>query len=237
MNFLNMLEKYPQYRRITENLNNTPISVAGVTESAQSQLIYSLAENGKKSALVLVYSDMEAKALYSDLSFYTDNAAWFPSKEYVFYNIETSGHENEKKRLAVLDKLLDGNCIVVASVDAVLQYTADKAVLENSRIEVEIGKRFELDKMADKLVTMGYVREDMVEGEGQFSIRGGILDVFTPNMDMPVRIEFFDDETDSIRLFDAYSQRSSDKLESVNIIPVTEAVMSYEKKDGIVSEL
>ena len=237
MNFLNMLEKYPPYRRISENLNNTPISVAGVTESAQSQLIYSLAENGKKSALVLVYSDMEAKALYSDLSFYTDNAAWFPSKEYVFYNIETSGHENEKKRLAVLDKLLDGNCIVVASVDAVLQYTADKAVLENSRIEVEIGKRFELDKLADKLVTMGYVREDMVEGEGQFSIRGGILDVFTPNMDMPVRIEFFDDETDSIRLFDAYSQRSSDKLEIVNIIPVTEAVMSYEKKDGIVSEL
>lgn len=237
MNFLNMLEKYPPYERILQNMNNTPISVAGVTESAQSQLICSLALKNKKSALVLVYSDMEAKALYSDLSFYTNNAVWFPSKEYVFYNIETSGHQNEKKRLAVLDRLLDGECIVVASVDAVLQYTADRTVFEENRILFELGKRFDLEKLAERLSVMGYVRVDMVEGEGQFSIRGGILDVFSPNMEMPVRIEFFDDETDSIRLFDAYSQRSTDRLDRVSIIPVTEAVMSYEKKAEIVSEL
>lgn len=237
MNFLNMLDKYPPYERILQNMKNTPMSVAGVTESAQSQLICSLAAKNGKSALVLVYSDIEAKALCSDLSFYTDNAFWFPSKEYVFYNIETSGHENEKKRLAVLDRLLDGDSIVVASVDAVLQYTAGREEFEKNRICVELGKCFDLEELSKQLAEMGYVREDMVEGEGQFSIRGGILDVFSPNMDMPVRIEFFDDETDSIRLFDAMSQRSTDKLESVNIIPVTEAIMSYEKKAEIVAEL
>lgn len=237
MNFFNMLEKYPPYMRILENINNTPMSVSGVTESAQSQLVCSLAEKCGGAALVLVYSDMEAKALCSDLAFYTDKAVWFPSKEYVFYNIETSGRDNERKRLAALEALTEGDCIVVASVDAVLQYTADRNAFEENRVIFEIGKRFDLEELAEKLAVMGYSRVDMVEGEGQFSIRGGLLDIFSPNTDSPVRIEFFDDETDSIRLFDVYSQRSTDKVECVNIIPVTEAIMQYEKKTEIVAEL
>lgn len=238
MDFLNILKNYPPYGRVVSNLNNTPVSIAGIVESAQSQLIYALTNENKESSLVITYSDMEARALFDDISFYTDKVMYFPSKEYVFYNIETSGHENENKRLSVLDTITENTgYIVVASIDAVLQYTADKNIFNDSIIEFSLGAKFDLSKLSDRLVIMGYSREDIVEGEGQFSIRGGILDVFSPNMENPLRIEFFDDETDSIRTFDPYTQRSLEKFNEARIIPVTEAVMSYEKKQEIIEEL
>lgn len=238
MNFSNVLEDYPPYRGAVKNLNNTPMSIAGVVESAQGQLIYALANENKSSAIAIAYSDMEARALYADLELYTDNALYFPSKEYVFYNIETTGHQNEHSRLAVLDKLISGEkCIVVTSVDAILQYTADRAELQNRIIEFETGKCFDLAELTESLVEMGYSREDIVEGAGQFAIRGGIVDIFSPNYENPLRIEFFDDETDSIRMFDSYTQRSLDKLERARVIPVVEAILSKEKKAEIVALL
>lgn len=238
MNFFNILENYAPYKGVVKNLNNTPISVAGVVESAQGQLICALAKENSSSAIVVTYSDMEARALHSDLSLYTDNALYFPSKEYVFYNIETTGHQNEHSRLAVLDRLISGEkCVVVTSVDAILQYTAERHEFKSRVIEFELGKQFDLEELIKQLVEMGYCREDIVEGAGQFSIRGGIVDIFSPNYENPVRIEFFDDETDSIRMFDSYTQRSLDKLETARVIPVVEAILPYEKKAEIVAIL
>ncbi len=238
MNFSNILENYAPYRNVVKNLNNTPISIAGVVESAQGQLIYALTGENKSAALVVTYSDMEARALHDDLTLYTDNTLYFPSKEYVFYNIETTGHRSEHSRLAVLDALTNGkNSIVVTSVDAILQYTAKRSEFCGRVIEFALGKRFDLEKLIENLVEMGYCREDIVEGEGQFSVRGGIVDIFSPNYENPIRIEFFDDETDSIRMFDSYTQRSLEKVESARIIPVVEAILTREKKAEIVAAL
>lgn len=238
MNFSNFLDSYAPYRGVVKNLNNTPISIAGVVESAQGQLIYALKNANKSSAVVVTYSDMEARALHADLELYTDRALYFPSKEYVFYNIETTGHQNEHSRLAVLDKLVSGgDYIVVTSVDAILQYTAERTEFCGRVIEFEMGKQFDLAELTKRLAEMGYCREDIVEGAGQFSVRGGIIDIFSPNYENPLRIEFFDDETDSIRMFDSYTQRSLDKLSSARVIPVAEAILSYEKKTEIVETL
>lgn len=238
MNFLNILKDYPPYKGIVKNLNNTPVSVAGVVESAQGQLIYALCGENGSSGIVITYSDMEARALHSDLELYTDNAFYFPSKEYVFYNIETTGHQNEHSRLTVLERLMSGEkCIVVTSVDAILQYTAKREEFQSRIIDFEIGKQFDLAELTKSLIEMGYSREDIVEGAGQFAIRGGILDVFSPNYENPIRVEFFDDETDSIRFFDSYTQRSLDNTEAARIIPVVEAIMSNEKKAEIVAAL
>lgn len=238
MNFSNILSGYAPYRSVVKNLDNTPISIAGVVESAQGQIIHALSVENKSSALVITYSDMEARALHSDLELYTDNALYFPSKEYVFYNIETTGHQNEHSRLAVLERLLrEENCVVVTSIDAILQYTAKREELTRRVIEFEIGKIFDLEELTKNLVEMGYSREDIVEGAGQFAVRGGIVDIYSPNYESPLRIEFFDDETDSIRLFDSYTQRSLEKLESARVIPVVEAIFSMEKKAEIVAEL
>lgn len=238
MNFSDILKEYAPYKGVVKNLNNTPVSVAGIVESAQGQLIYSLGEENNSSSLVVCYSDMEARKLSSDMELYTDKVLYFPTKEYVFYNIETSGHQNEHARIAVLQKLLSGEkYIVVTSIDAVLQYTLDTDVLRDNLITFEIGKQFDLEKLTENLVMLGYSREDSVEGRGQFAIRGGILDVFPPASENPYRIEFFDDETDSIREFDTYTQRSLDKVDRAVISPVCEAVITDEKRDEIIAEL
>ncbi|MCC8169777.1 MAG: hypothetical protein LIO59_05365, partial [Oscillospiraceae bacterium] len=238
MDFSNILKDYPPYGGIVKNLNNTPISVAGVVESALGQLIYSLCRENASSGIVVTYSDMEARALYSDLELYTDKVLYFPSKEYVFYNIETTGHQNEHSRLAVLDRLMsEKDCIVVTSVDAILQYTAKREEFINRVITFEVGKRFDLSRLTEILIEMGYSREDMVEGKGQFAVRGGIVDIFSPNYENPIRLEFFDDEVDSVRSFDSYTQRTLDKLDFARIIPVVEAILSKEKRSEIVSAL
>jgi transcription-repair coupling factor (superfamily II helicase) len=238
MDFSNILKDYQPYQGVVKNLNNTPISIAGVVESAQGQLIYALQAENNSSAVVITYSDIEARALYDDITLYTDNALYFPSKEYVFYNIETTGHQNEHNRLTVLERLTSGGkYIVVTSLDAILQYTAQRKEFEKKIITFEIGKQFDLDALTEQLIEMGYTRESMVEGAGQFAIRGGIVDIFSPNYENPLRIEFFDDETDSIRMFDSYTQRSLDKLELARIIPVVEAILSKERKAEIVKEL
>lgn len=238
MNFSDILKDYPPYRGIVQNLNNTPISVAGIVESAQGQLIYSLGIENNSSSLVVCYSDMEARKLCSDMELYSENVLYFPTKEYVFYNIETSGHQNEHARIAVINKLLSGGrYIVVTSLDAILQFTAEKEEFERLFIKFELGKRFDLDELTKRLVVMGYSREDSVEGAGQFAIRGGILDIFPPGNDNPYRIEFFDDETDSIREFDTYTQRSLDKVDTAVIAPVCEMVLTDEKRDELIAEL
>ncbi len=237
MNFANVLKDYLPYKKIMQNLNRTPVSVSGVTESAQPQLIYSVVNEIGTSALVITYTDMEANAICDELKLYCDNAVVFGSKEYVFYNIETMGHQNENERLSVLSQLVEKNTIVVASVDALMEYTIPKKLFAENSIEFELGKVFEIDNLSQKLVSMGYVREDMVEGVGQFAVRGGILDVYSPNYSNPLRIEFFDNETDSIREFDFYSQCSLEKRKRAKIVPVTEMMCSDKKRSEIVTEL
>lgn len=235
MNFSNMLSEYLPYKGIVSG--NAPISVEGVTESAQPQLIYSLADRAEGSALVVTYTDMEARALYDDLKVYCDNAVIFPTKDYIFYNIETAGHQSENERLEAVAGLTSGKTIVIASLDALMCYTVPKAVFVNSCINFELGAEFELEELAQQLIDIGYSREDIVEGEGQFAIRGGILDIYSPNYTNPLRIEFFDNETDSIREFDTYTQRSMDKMKSARIIPVTEMLCTDKRRREVITEL
>ena len=238
MNLTDILCDYSKYGELKQALLSSPVSVSGVEEAARAQLIYSLFNEQNKHTLVICYSDMEAAALEADLSFYTDDVLVFPSKEYIFYNIETSGHDNENTRLSVVNSLSDGKKkIVIASLDAVLQYTIPPEKLKEYSIDINLGDTFDLHKLCERLVIMGYSREEIVEGEGQFALRGGILDVFSPNYENPLRIEFFDDETDSVRLFDKVSQRSLDKINSAVIIPVREAVITNEKQSEIAKTL
>lgn len=239
MDFQDLLKDYLPYRGAVKQLKDkrTPIAISGIVESAQPQLIYSMVNEAGCPAVIITYSDMEAKNLYKDIEFFTDRAVYFPGKEYIFYNIETTGHQNEHERLAVIDKIVTGVAsIVVTSLDAVMDYTVPPELFEKNVLNFKTGERHDFDILTSQLVELGYTREDMVEGVGQFSIRGGILDIFPPSTENPVRIEFFDDEVDSIRSFDIYSQRTLENAEDVRIIPVSEAVIS-EKRRGQIVEL
>lgn len=238
MNLSNILDQYEEYRRFHAALNNnTPVSVAGVAESAQAQLICQAAAG--RNAVVIAYSDMEAKALYEDLCYFGGDVQFFPSKEYIFYNVEATGRELEQQRLASLFSLVHSRekTLVVTSLEGVLDYTAGKAEFISGSIRVEPGQRFDLSALAEKLVEIGYTREELVEGRGQFSIRGGILDFYPVYRENPVRIEFFDDEVDSIRSFDAMTQRSMEPVEREIIAPCREAIFSKAKAEEIMQAI
>ena len=238
MNFFDILKDYKPYRGIADNLRNTPISVAGIVESAQGHLISCLSKDNKGKTLVITYSDMEAEELKKDLELYTDEAIHFPNRDYILYNIETSDHERQNERLAAISKLNElENPIMVASLDAVLGYTISPQKFMEYLTTLQKGKRYDIGELSAKLMIMGYVREDMVEGKGQFSIRGEIMDIFSPAYDNPVRIDFFDDEIETIKFFDPLSQRSVEDTDNVWIIPACEALMEHDTRDKIVREL
>ena len=216
------MSEYSEYSDFCAALKKgkTPISVAGVVESAVPQFIFGAPDS--KNTLVITYSDQEAKQLLFDLELYTENVRLFPTKEYVFYEIDAHDRHSENMRLEALLNMQKEGSITVTSLEALLQFTVKPDTLYSNVLNLKIGDNFEPAELAEKLVKMGYVREEEVSGKGQFSLRGGILDIFSPQEENPVRIEFFDIEIDSLRAFDTTSQRSFGNVEETTIIPCRE---------------
>ena len=229
MKFSEILKENKEFKNFISSLDKTPVSVSGIVESSFAHFIHSTSP--PKKTLVVMYNDLEAKNLYNDLNFFCDNTLLFPSREYIYYNFEATAHFGEHNRIRTLAKLINNpDSIVVTSLEAISGYTIPPEVLKSNSITIKSGDCFNLETLSKQLIDMGYTRDDLVEGCGQFSVRGGILDIFSPSEDFPYRIEFFDDEVDSIRVYDYVSQRSMDFIDSVTIIPCKEAIYTPEKK-------
>ena len=233
MKFSDILNENKEFQQFKNALTNPPVSTAGIVESALSHFIISTYDGG--GALVVMYSDDEAKSLYNDLKFFCDKVMYFPSREYVYYNIDALGHFLEQRRIRTLHSIKDS--IVVTSLEACLDYTIPPKVLEENTLLIKSQEVYDLEKLSQKLVEMGYTRGDIVEGCGQFSVRGGIIDIFSPSEDFPYRIEFFDDEVDSVRMFDYVSQRTMNSLDEAVILPCREAILTKEKRIEIAEKL
>ena len=233
MKFSDILNENKEFQQFKNALTNPPVSTAGIVESALSHFIISTYDGG--GALVVMYSDDEAKSLYNDLKFFCDKVMYFPSREYVYYNIDALGHFLEQRRIRTLHSIKDS--IVVTSLEACLDYTIPPKVLEENTLLIKSQEVYDLEKLSQKLVEMGYTRGDIVEGCGQFSVRGGIIDIFSPSEDFPYRIEFFDDEVDSVRMFDYVSQRTMNSLDEAVILPCREAILIKEKRIEIAEKL
>lgn len=235
MNLLNILDGYEPYRELKKEVDaGGRISVSGIVESAQPQLIGALSKG--KSALIVVYSEAEARAVQKEIELYRSDVYLFPDKEYIFYSIDAKNRERELARITALDRMLSGGA-VVASVEACCSYTLPVTELREFSIDLEVDDCIEIEELVEKLVAIGYKAEDMTEAVGQFSHRGGILDIYTPNMEMPIRIEFFDNLIDSIRLFDPVEQRSKQNIDCARILPVAETAMNAEKLKKLTSYL
>lgn len=237
-----VLAEYEEFNNLVLSLKQrqTPVHVTSGEGAQKAHLIYTVLKELDTCGLVVTESDLEAKKLWLDLSFFAkEHSSYFPAKEYVFYNVDTVSREMTQKRLSVLSALTGkkGRKIVVASIDALLQYTADYKTYTALSMDFSLGDRVLLDELSEKLIMMGYTREDMVEGVGQFSVRGGIVDIYPPDLSEPLRIEFFDDETDSIRSFDPSTQLSTGKLKSARVTPCSEILFDRAKREKIIEKL
>ncbi len=245
MSFSKILSKSQEFLYVLDCVkkNILPLSVITGATSQKAHFVYSFFKEKGENILVICPSEIEARALSLDLRFFSEDVLFYPTKDYVFYDVDTVSRSGVFDRIRVCSLLAEGKTkyITVTSIEALMQFSSYTENVKKYNIEFEIGKVFDTDELSKALVTMGYTKEDMVEGVGQFSQRGGILDVFAPNYDNPLRIEFFDDETDSIRFFDVESQTSVEKVKSAVICPCREMIYDNEEreklKDALCDEL
>jgi len=174
----------------------------------------------------LCADEREARQLAGDLQSLTgETPVTLLAREWQFRPNAVSSREWERSRLAALHQMAAGNApIVVATVDALLARTMPPHRLAELSVTLETGGRADLKELTDRLLQAGYSRCDQVEGVGQFALRGGILDVFSPLMEQPVRCEFFDDEIDSLGLFDPGTQRRTENVSAALLLPAAEVL-------------
>ncbi len=215
-----------------------PCMVNGICDSARPFLTAAVLRDANSKGLIVVSDEKEAYRLKKDLEVFFDRVYVYPSRDFVFDNVKSYSREWEHERLSVLQNILTGNFDVIITLpDAMSQYTIPRAIMKNSLLTLKRGQSIPIPEVCTKLTEMGYTRTEVVEGAGQFALRGGIIDIFSPQYKEPFRVDFFGDEVDLIGFFDIVSQRRYENLTEVTVIPALELLIDDEAQARIKTEL
>ncbi len=224
---LKALSALPDYQKLLASLAaRQTVAVSGVSQICRSHVIASLLADTGRPALIVCQDDLAAQRVQAELAAMLDTPPeLLPGRMLTFYDAAGVSREWEHKRLRLLYALATGQAkVVVASFEALSLRTMPRATLFSSSITLRPGAAFEMDDLLARLTAAGYSRTTLVEGVGQFALRGGILDVFSPSAPQPVRAEFFGDEVDAMGYFDPVTQRRTENLEEAVLLPVAESV-------------
>ena len=212
-----------------------PSLVTGLCEGALDAFLAACVCDEEKGipALVCAPDEKSAARLFGTLSAFGLRAAVYPERDPVLYNI-VSSHELEHERIAVLTDLIEERLdVVVTTPGAALSFTIPEEILRGATKTLAVGDSIGMEALAAFLAESGYVRSELVDGKGQFSVRGGIIDIFPPQLGNPVRMELFGDEIDQIGYFDVMTQRKTENLSEVMITCAREILISEEKRKGL----
>ena len=231
MNFLvKTLKENKKFQELTKQISKTgPIAISGLVDVEKLHVLAGIFNETKRPMVLVTYNEIQARKLYQDLKKLIKQTYFFPKKEITSYDYVAQSKEIEYKRIDVLNKMYLAKqqkepIIIVTTIEAVMQKMVAKDTLYQNVIDFEVGKTYLLDGIKEKLVGLGYERSDLIENKGQFSIRGGIVDVGLSEK-IGVRIEFWGDEVDSIRFFQISSQRSTEMLKEITIFPAHELIV------------
>lgn len=222
---LSFLRSIPEYEILISNIcQNNSVAVTGIGQINRSHLISALCNDINRPIVLLCQDDSTAKRLQEELSAFLNlQASILPVRELTMYDSAVVSRGWEQKRLRQLYDLGIGNTrLQIMSWDAMSQRTIPKTQLMDTAFHLQVGNAYELDSLLQRLNDSGYSRCTMVEGPGQFALRGGILDIYSPASDRPCRAEFFGDELDTMGYFDPDTQRRTDNVDSITILPVSE---------------
>ena len=222
---LTVLNTIPEFRELQDAVfAEKSAAVTGIGQINRSHLIAGLYHQFAHPIVVICQDDMAAKRMQEELAaFLGETAPVLPSRELTLYDSAVVSRGWEQKRLRQLYDLAGGvTRLQILSWDALSQRTVPPAVLDKATFHLTVGKEYPLDDLLGKLSGAGYSRCGMVEGPGQFALRGGILDIYSPAADFPIRAEFFGDELDTMGYFDPETQRRTENIENVVILPVGE---------------
>ena len=206
-----------------------PAAVSGLSHIHKALLIAALTTDAGQPGLVITADEGEAVRLKEDLETLGKRAVLFPARDFTFRNLTGQSREYEHVRLGTLARLMEEDFdVALCGVDAAVQYTIPPAALYGRTFTLKAGDSLSPAQGAARLLAAGYTRSEQVEGPGQFAVRGGILDFFTPDLPQPVRVEFWGDEIDSIAAFDVESQRRVDTMKRVRVTPAAEVLFDSE---------
>lgn len=214
------------------------VNISGVSESRSALVISNIVKEEGQS-LILTATLARANRLAADLSFFSDKEILvLPAEDQVFLRYEAKNHDQLIERLKILKALrTNKECIVIAPVSAAIKRITPHRNFEASSIKIALGDDVNPETIKETLVKMGYERMTIVDGRGQFSVRGGIIDIFTPDSESPYRIDLFDTEVDSIRSFDIDTQRSLENLKGIEIYPAEQMLIEKDIFDQAAERL
>ena len=210
------------------------MGIAGLTDEFFCVYLNNLLENYNRNILVVVNSLYDANQLYSSMKNYTDNCCLFPMDDFLTSEALAISPDLQITRLETINEVIkDKPLIVITNLMGYLRFLPTKNTYKNFLLELKVGSIISPQKLVEKLVASGYTRDTIVTKTGEFGVRGFIIDVFPVDEENPIRIEFFDDEIDSIRIFDSETQKSLESIKKILIKPyfefITDSDVSEEK--------
>ena len=214
-----LLSEILQFEDAAEALNagRGPVAVSGCVDTQKVHLAAALTE-AHPLRLFVTYNEVRAREILDDVSCFCPDACYYPAKDVLFYQADIQGNLLARERMAVIAQILEEKAgMVVTTIDALMDMIASPEEVYRRLLVLKTGAEYDQDVLRRSLADLGYEYETKVERAGQFSVRGGIMDIFPLTEDNPVRIEFFGDEVDSIREFSVETQRSMDNRETVTI--------------------
>ena len=241
MDITSFITKEKEYKGLVKTLNEqrslpkrSPMLMTGLCDGARaafiSRLIARDREKGMPPAAVCVPDEKTAHRLLSALDAAGLNVRFYPWRDMIFHNV-TASHEFEHERLGTLCALRKNECdAVIFTPDAALQFTLPPKRLDGAIRTIRRDGEYDVKELCAFLVQAGYRAADMIDGVGQFSLRGGILDIFPPSQQYPVRVDFFDAEVDDLSSFDIITQRRFEQLDEVEITPARELALSEDDR-------
>lgn len=228
-----------KFQNIIECLNNNKKgSICGLVNSSKSNVLYGIFEKLNKNVFIITSSSFEAKNIYEDLRFYTDECIYYQGKESIFYNIEAFSPDIKWERIKAFRKICeDSPKIVCISVDSLVSLYMDKIKTQNLYLTLKENIEYEFENLLREIHNLGYEKVHKVEQKGQYATRGGIIDVFPINTSCPYRVEFFGDTLDKIRSFNITTQMSIDNCKEINLIQAKEFILTREEKERLYENL
>lgn len=213
-----------------------PVMISGCIDTQKIHLVHA-AVNDYRFRLIITGDEAKAREMQEDSRFFDKSSIYYPAKDFIFYSADVHGNQLAGERLRCIQKIIAAqdnktNITVITTIDGCVDMLMPLQRYRDNIIHFKNSDIIDTEKLISKLVRIGYTRVPMIDGQGQFAVRGGIIDIFSYTDETPVRIELWDDEIDSIRFFDVESQRSVEKIQTYDVFPATEWILSEDEIDA-----
>ena len=226
------LQDLPEYSDLLKHIDSNvfPLNITGISGAQKAHAIFGLQQIAGRPCVVLTHNQLEAQTLTEDLScFLPEITVNYPAKEVIFYDVDAMSRDITTKRLNVLERLLrNQETVIVTTFETLMQKLPEPEFFKEASFTLNISDEIKIENLVKKFILGGYERVDIVDGRGQFAVRGGIVDFYPFSEQSGYRVELFGDSVDSIRRFDVSTQRSIEVIEQIAVFPVTEVIFNKE---------